>query len=110
MRLAPNEREQVRGVVAHWEQQYGTDEGKMRPEKYVILVKLRGLDKEAATADDVADVIGNRSWVQPNQCDECGKHTWDGAVVFEQNSDDETVIVCHACLLKARKLIKGASK
>jgi hypothetical protein len=71
-----NERNQVLDVVKSWSKQYvrSRDDKFSRDGEFTTITKrLKGLDLQIATADDVAAIIGNTSWVGPNSCSECGK-------------------------------------
>lgn len=68
--------------------------------------KLRALDPEEATAEDVAAIVGNRSWVEQKECNECGAAGWD--TVQLGDPERETVCICAACLKAAVRLVKHA--
>lgn len=97
------ERTQVREVEQRWSQQYqkGSPYGQ-DADKQAIAKALRAIDTENATADDVAAIIGNRSWVRPSTCDECGELV-GVAVEFceEQEDGSRTTTLCRACLHNA---------
>lgn len=90
------ERTQVRRVAAAWAATYADwdhDE-----EKQAIGKRLAALDPEKATAKDVAEIIGNRSWTH-RQCDECGAMHVDLVALGD-------VRVCEQCLRDALNLIR----
>lgn len=101
-----NERAQVREVAAKWRKQYPAGGPKLKWDPEAIYAQLVALDVETATADDVAAIMGNRSWVAPVECDECRAVTWR-AVQIGQEPDYEsgTATVCLECLGKAVSLI-----
>lgn len=98
-----NERGQVRGVLAAWNAQYpGGD-------PWGTAKRLAALDPETATADDVARVIGNNSWVRPHKCDECGHESWDVVRVGEApDYESSTAELCARCLTAAVSLLSEA--
>lgn len=104
-----NERNQVRGVAQRWQSQYGSSSygGRM----HRIANELKMLDDETASASDVAAIIGNTSWVEPQTCDECGAKTWDVVQLGEEpDYESATACVCADCLRKALALIGGTGE
>lgn len=100
-----NERQQIKAVARKWNRQYptgvhgGVDVG----------AKLVGLDVETATADDVARIIGNRSWVAKNACHECKTETWDAVQLGEEpDYESSTATICANCLRAALRLLGDA--
>ena len=61
--------------------------------------RLRALDVDTATPDDVERIIGNSSWVEV-RCDECGDACESVVLVGEDNDDpdDRNARVCGRCL------------
>ena len=57
------ERTQIRDVVKRYADCYRSN--------VEIVKKLQALNVETATTDDVAKIIGNRSWVRPVYCSHC---------------------------------------
>lgn len=95
-------RSQIREVADRWARQYpGSKED--------ILVQLRALDPEEATAGDVAAIIGNKSWACPQQCNEC-KDYFPVVVQIGDEPDFEssTAVVCRECLARALAAIASA--
>lgn len=92
-------RSQIRIVAQRWRHQYPH-------EKLDIAAALEALDVETATPDDVAAIIGNRSWTDL-RCDECGQHERDAVVQLGETPDYEsnTASVCAPCLLAALELL-----
>jgi hypothetical protein len=100
-----NERQQIKAVARKWKRQYptGVNGG------VDIGAKLAALDVEAATADDVAQIIGNRSWVAKETCDECGAETWDAVQLGEEpDYESSTATICGDCLRAALRLLGDA--
>lgn len=100
-----NERNQVLDVVKNWTRQYGNS----KDDKFTATgERLKELDLQTATADDVAAIIGNTSWVRPNSCDECDKETWDIVRLGEEPYyNSSTAHICLDCLQQAVKLAEG---
>lgn len=100
-----NERNQVRTVASKWRKQYGS--GSYGDDKRGRMVgnELDALDVETATAADVAEIVGNRSWVCKSTCHECGVETWDAVEVGEPpDYESSTATICVDCLRKALTL------
>lgn len=95
------EREQIRSVAAEWKRQY--PDGSCD----AVYKQLSGLDVETATADDVAAIIGNRSWVTEHECDQCGRRTWNIVMVgAEPDYESSTACMCAPCLRSALSLLR----
>ena len=105
-----NERNQVRTVAQKWRAKYGSGSYRADNRKRMVGDELAQLDVETATAEQVAEIVGNRSWVSEITCDECGKNTWD-AVQFGELPDYEsaTAEICADCLRAALKLLENGS-
>ena len=103
-----NERNQVRKVADRWLAQYGLygsygADNRRRS----IGRKLLALDKETATAEDVAEIIGNTSWVCQQKCGECGTKSWNIVQVGEPlDYESATAYLCVNCLRAAVKLVE----
>lgn len=97
-----DERSQVAGVAARWRAQYPPGSTTITGSTDTIYHKLLALDPNAATAKDVAEIIGNRAWAGADQCDEC-KQEKDVLIELGQEPDYEssTAKVCEDCLRKA---------
>ena len=93
------ERTQIQDIAARWRAQYPRD-------RQEIAQKLDALD-ENSTADDVAAIIGNRTWCQPSTCNDCGAVA-DVAVQVGEEPDYEsrTATLCLACVEKALSLMR----
>ena len=103
------EREQVRDVAKRWRGSYGSGTYGADKRKRNVSAELDALDPEKATAAQVAEIVGNGSWVSKESCHECGAPTWE-LVQLGQEPDYEssTANVCKACLLKALNLLEAA--
>lgn len=107
------QRDLIRSVAARWRQQYEPFTNDDKPlfsvrngyrepiREKPIAEKLDALDKETATAADVAAIIGNESWTRLT-CDECGKDT-DAVLTVGQEPDYEshTASLCRSCVERA---------
>jgi hypothetical protein len=83
---------------------YGADKRGRR-----VGAELMALDQEAATAAQVAEIIGNSSWARELACSECGHETW-GIVEIGEPPDYEsaTAYLCRDCLRAALRLLGDA--
>jgi hypothetical protein len=111
------QRDLIRAVAARWRQQYepftnddkplfSVRNGYRQPiPKKAIAEKLDALDKETATAAEVAEIIGNESWTRLT-CDECGKDT-DALLTVGQEPDYEshTASLCRSCVERSSSII-----
>lgn len=86
-------RDAIRDVAKNWKRQYGK-------EKSAIYSALKDLDKETATADDVARIIGNGSWTRLT-CRSCYSEVQAVILVSILNSDMESIELCLECVKKA---------
>jgi len=86
-------REKIRSVLNRWLKQY--------PEQnQITTTKLRELDLNNCSADDIANIIGNSSWTSL-YCNECEK---DVDIIMGLGKDDDkdpSVYVCECCLAGA---------
>jgi hypothetical protein len=104
-------RSQIRDVAERWKALYrrqgkwavtmGSDMGR-------LYEALKALNPETATADDVAMIIGNKSWAGPLECHNCGEE-FDAVVEVgqEPDYDSHTARLCHNCLRHALALLKA---
>jgi hypothetical protein len=109
------QRDLIRSVATRWRQQYEpfthdtplfsvrNGHRQVIPKKE-IAASLEALDKETATAADVAAIIGNESWTRLT-CDECGKDT-DAVIMVGQEPDYEshTASLCRSCVERASSI------
>lgn len=103
------ERNQVRTVASRWRSQYGSGTYGNDKRRCMVGDELAALNTETATAADVAEIVGNGSWVKKNTCHECNAETWD-AVQVGQPPDCEsyTATICGGCLRAALRLLGAA--
>lgn len=102
-----DEREQVKEAITNWIANYGL-EGTYGADRRGRLVgrELLALDKDTATAADVAEIIGNSSWATPRQCGECRVLTWGIVEIGEKpDYDSGTAYLCFNCLQSAIDLL-----
>lgn len=97
------------GALARWESQYSGLYAKW-PEKKLIADALAGLPSPI-NPDAVDEIIGNRSWTMPHDCDEC-RRNFDYIVEVGQKPDYEsnTAYLCRECLGKAFDLTGPISR
>lgn len=96
------ERDMIRSVAERWRGQYAGD---LRGRFGKTARQLDALDVEHASADDVATIIGNRSWTEV-ACDGCGdKATTAVQVGAEPDYESSTAVLCPTCLRKAVALL-----
>jgi hypothetical protein len=103
------ERDLIRGVAAAWSKQYSRDE-KLSDGSHTrkVLVRLKALNQETATAEDVAAIIGNSSWTGI-RCDECGESVRTVIQIGEeQDYESATANICPSCFYKAAELMRSA--
>lgn len=68
-----------------------------------VAEKLEALDKENASAKDVADIIRNESWTRL-ECSECGcECDWVLMVGQEPDYESRTAYLCFGCVKLAAK-------
>jgi hypothetical protein len=101
-------RSQIRDVAAKFSARYRGKSG--NPAWRETIERLEHLDKETATPEDVAAIIGNNAqyWVGPMNCDECGIKSEVVVMLGPEPNPYEnanTVWICPSCLQKALTLI-----
>lgn len=94
-------RQNIINVAARWHQQYSDG---LYPALIIIGERLAALDLESATPDDVAAIIGNKSWSHFT-CHECGTSGLDRAVRLGGEFDDR-LDYCASCLRAAAALAR----
>lgn len=101
-------RDCIRNIAKRWSLQYSSSYWAKDHDKQRIGAALASLDKETATAADVAAIIGNSSWTKL-ECDECGK-TVDAVVEVGHEPDYEssTARLCLPCVQTAAKALSTA--
>lgn len=87
-------RDKIRGVADAWFEQYKNSKPPFMGDSKEKLFALIALDKEAATADDVAEIIGNYTWTDLT-CRRCDIDYGEG---FEIKHKTDEAIVCEVCL------------
>lgn len=97
------ERAQVRTAAERFEKDaWGAD----KSEK---LDKLKSIDKETATADDISAIVGSHNFASPTRCMECETLKWEIIELGEEfNIDTNTVWICTDCLRNALAILEGA--
>lgn len=61
--------------------------------------ELAALDPATASAEQVAEIIGNNSWARPRACGECGVKTWNLVQIGEPSDyESKTADLCESCL------------
>ena len=90
------ERDRIRQVVSKWSHTY--DNGLYGEDKLKILEKLRLLDLEKVSAEEIASIIGNSTWTDLT-CDECNKRVKEVFQVGEEYDYASTTIrLCVRCI------------
>ena len=102
-------RSQIQDVAGRWAIQYYSNGERARDKK--ILQALLALNTATATAEDVAAIIGNPTWVCPQTCSECKNEYVDAVVEVgeEPNYGSNTAWLCRDCLIKALALMDSAT-
>ena len=105
-----DERNQVKTAIQNWLARYGMDSTYIADTRgRKVGAELSALDPGTATADQIAEIIGNHSWAHPAACDECGKETWQIVRVGEEpDYESSTAEVCGDCLRAALRLLGAA--
>jgi len=108
-------RSQIRDVSKRWDETYRDRERLTLDKGYnaeikVICERLAALDLETATAAEIAAIIGNDTWVEPKNCDECSGVFGTVIEIGEKpNWESRTAYVCCDCLHKAYSAACDAS-
>ena len=102
-----NERTQVRAVAQSWAAQYGRGTYGADTRGRLVGEELLALNTETATAEEVAEITANTSWVSAKACGECGAQLWDIVQIGETpiSVDSCTAYLCRKCLVDAIELI-----
>ncbi len=100
---------QILEVVDNWYKSYA---GFLRgSDKDEIYKKLKKLDLQTATAEEVADIIGNPSWACKQKCTECNDYSNEVIELGEKPDwESATTWICKKCLRKAVTLINKNNK
>ena len=90
-------RNRIKSILKRWKKQYPAH--KRTKDKEEIYCKLKLLDLETATEDDIADAIGNSSWTDL-RCDFCGQDYGKIAIIYDEE--------CHSfclCIFCVRRIL-----
>ena len=99
------ERELIKSVVSRWDKQYGSK--RWGDDKLLILERLRQLDLDTASADEINSIIGNSSWTT-ERCSQCGGYNLPVVVVGEvPDYESSTATLCRQCFDKAAACWNG---
>ena len=95
-------RSQIKEVADRWKESY-LGHTWMGQNKKEIFDKLKKLDPETATKEDVASIVGNYSWAKEKQCYECGEYFETVIELGETppNYESYTTYLCLGCVKKA---------
>lgn len=105
-----DERAQVRSVAGRFRDLFGDGSYPADKRGRQVGLELSQLDAETATAADVAEIIGNSSWVMPTACSECRTETWQIVEVGEEDDHESaTAWLCADCLRKALALVSKST-
>jgi hypothetical protein len=102
-------RDEIRSVPDRWREQYYVRHGRswsdtLSGSSKSVWKRLKALDLETASPEDVEKIIGNRSWTTL-ECDQCGREV-DAVVEVGQSQgrDSRTADICADCIRKAADL------
>lgn len=94
-----SQRSLIREVCNRWRRQYEPFVG-VSHDKFVIYEKLKALDLETCSVEDVTAAIGNSSWTRL-KCAECGKEVdWVLQVGEPPDYESATANLCRDCVRK----------
>lgn len=102
------ERDLIRSVPSLWLRHYGAEDEE--EDKKLIGQKLNMLDTNTCSAEDIYNIIGNRSWTRQT-CSECSRDV--SAVVRvgeEPDYESATAYLCLDCAEKVIVLLKKAKE
>ena len=98
------QRDLIRGVADKWRKQYDPSSEAAVINKWK---QLDALDKDPASVDDVARIIGNKSWTRIT-CHECKNDVSEAVEVGEPpDYESNTAVICRSCMTKAVTLLQG---
>lgn len=102
-------RDKIKGAISSFIRAWGDGSYTADNRNRMVGKELRALDPETATAEQVDEIIGNRSWTRL-KCNECDKEV-EGLVCIgeEPDYDSQTAFVCFACLREAFDMVKNLS-
>lgn len=89
-------------AAGRWFEVYGNDGRGYGDDKREILIALRELGS-SPNPDDVDEIIGNKSWTSPPECDGCGDESPRSVVRVGHEPDyqSSTAHLCRKCLRAA---------
>ena len=99
-------RSQIQEIAEEWENTYPLASHADRGLHADIYNRLLILNKDVATPDDVATIIGNPTWIAPVVCNECGQTA--PALVqlsIDMGEGPETFRLCADCLRRASDML-----
>lgn len=100
-----DERFQVREAITNFQRMWGSGTYYADKRGRAVGEELSRLDPETATVAVVNEIIGNRSWVRPRACGECGSESWQIVEIGEPaDHESRTAELCRACLLAGAQL------
>lgn len=95
------QRDVIRNVANRWRQQYPQGKAYWPRDSEETYTALVALDKETATPEQIAKIIGNESWTRL-RCDECEEDVTALLTVGEEpDYESATASICLSCLEKA---------
>lgn len=99
-----DERSQVKRAIQNWLSYYSG-----RPKERAKEEKLKALNPETATAEEIAEILESAQWACKVYCDECGSLSWEiVALGGDVRYSTESFAICLTCLRKAVKLAEEA--
>ena len=101
--LKVTQRDLIQTVAKRWRDQYWDSRDLDKSRKALALTRL---DKDTASADDVAQIVGNKSWTQL-LCDECGTEVESVVCIGgKPEVGRKSRYICKPCLKKALKIME----
>lgn len=100
-------RQKITNIADRWASQYPPDKYPDDTRWGQVRQKLAKLDVETATPNDVANIIGNKSWSHVS-CSECGDYGDRGVQFGDFGDYSDSVTVCPSCLRAAAALATAA--
>lgn len=105
------QRNLIMTVCDNWRNQYrgcdnpDDDQSTYGQDKREIYLKLKGLDLQSCSADDVNEIIGNSSWTIMT-CNECEAETdWVIEVGNPPDYESRTARLCRKCAASVAKAL-----
>jgi hypothetical protein len=105
-----DERQQVMEAITNFPKMWGMGSYPADRRGRMVGEELSKLDPNTATAEDVAEIIGNSAWARPNTCSECGRESWNIVEIGEPpDNESRTAHLCATCLTEGAKLASPPS-